>query len=173
MLHFVRVIIENARPVAIGMTFLLAGGPAAACVTCDVGIGIADPLTPGASDLAVDVETGFSFRRTAALGGVVFDAAGRQMSAARPLATPGVVGRIRLSGTPGRQVDIDLPRTARLSRRQGGGIDIADLTLDREAPYILGPDGYLEVDFTGTLAITGPVPPGDYAGEVSVRADYR
>ena len=160
---------------ACALVALISVVPAAAQ---DCNLCFAAPAAPGERPLTIEISTGIAFSRLAIAGqdggSAAIDAQTGAKTTGQGLVDLGgsaVQGRGRISGTPGRRVRIDLPRSVAMSSTDGSTAMLTGLTTDLPAWPVLDPSGSLEFSFGGRLEVRGPGG-GNFRGRIPISVDY-
>lgn len=83
----------------------------------------------------------------------------------------GFVGRVHITGTPLREVQIDLPDSIELTGSRGDIVRVTNIATNLPADSRLGPDGTLDFAFGGRLTLSGSAS-GDYRGRIAITVSY-
>ncbi len=153
-----------------------AGPASAQCLLC------ARPDAPDrASQLAeqplrITIETNLDFSRIANAGGGSIDinptSGTRSMSGrASDLGGMPVRGQVRIEGTPGRGIRVDLPQQVELVAASGLRATVVNLRTDLPAAPRLGADGSLSFAFGGELRLP-PGISGELRGRIPITVSY-
>ena len=135
---------------------------------------------PGNTDerpLRVDVTANLDFARLVAGtggGSIAIDPGSGRAATSGNVATLGGLsfsGRVRVEGTPGRTIRIDMPRDITLTSPTGGVAHVTGITTGLPPVVRIGADGRLEFGFGGRLELTGAAD-GDYRGRIMVTVSY-
>ncbi|MCU0728632.1 MAG: DUF4402 domain-containing protein [Sphingopyxis sp.] len=187
MMDFARLLLlRQSVLAALCLIGMLPVEPAAAqCLLCgDTGSGASAPggngIAPppgGERPLRIDIVANLEFARIVAGpagGSVVVDAASGRAAPSGAISTlsgPSFSARVRIEGTPGAAIRIDLPNEAILTSSTGA---IARLSaIDAALPPVvrLDANGRFEFSFGGRLDVTGSVD-GDFRGRIPVTVSY-
>jgi len=128
--------------------------------------------------LRIEVTTKLSFSRMALTGNGAAQAALDPESGQRKLSGEimglggyPVAGSVTLTGTPGKSVRIDLPRSIKMLSSTGGSILINDIRSTLNAAPRLDANGKLDFSFGGRLEINGNMS-GSFRGRIPITAHY-
>lgn len=155
---------------------LVCSAPAAAddCTLCFADGTSASKDRP----LAIEIATGLVFSRLAVAGQNGGSAAIDPQTGAKvtdhgliDLGGSAVQGRGRISGTPGRAVRIDLPRSVTMTAPDGSSAVLTDLVTDLPAWPTLDGSGALEFSFGGRIEVRGSSG-GNFRGRIPITVDY-
>jgi hypothetical protein len=80
-------------------------------------------------------------------------------------------GKVFLSGAPGRNIRVDLPKTVRMTSAGGGIIEIANMRTNLPSSPRLDANGQLSFTFGGELNISGKIY-GKFRGRFPITAQY-
>lgn len=167
--------------VVLTFAFLaLASAAPAAAQDCTLCFLVPTPQAEksGERPLTIEISTGLAFSRLAIAGQDGGSAAIDPQTGAKTtgqglvdLGGSAVQGRGRISGTPGRTVRIDLPRSVTMSSTDGSTVVLTELTTDLPAWPVLDSSGILEFSFGGRLEVRGSGG-GNFRGRIPISVDY-
>lgn len=155
---------------------LLIGAGPARCMLCTPGEDAAQIDAPEIP-LRIEITTPLNFSRIALTGKggaqIAIDPSGVHSlnGDAVPLGGYPVAGYVMLSGDPGRNVRIDIPREVTMLSSTGGRISITDMRSTLGPSPRLGASGKLEFSFGGRLAVQGDMA-GRFRGRIPITANY-
>jgi hypothetical protein len=151
------------------------------CLLCDTSGGAASATLPveanGERPLRVEVTANLDFARlvAGAGGGSIAIAPGGSTESGSgdvvALGGLGFSGRVRVEGTPGRAIRIDLPREIALTSATGAVARVTGITTGLPPLVRIGPDGRLEFGFGGRLELSGSAD-GEFRGRIPVTVSY-
>ncbi|HVR90351.1 MAG TPA: DUF4402 domain-containing protein [Novosphingobium sp.] len=165
---------------AFGLLALASAAPAEAqdCTLCFSTPAAQAGAKADERPLTIEISTGLAFSRLALAGHDGGSAAIDPQTGAKitghgliDLGGSAVQGRGRISGTPGRQVRIDLPRSVTMSSTDGSTAVLTELTTDLPAWPVLDSSGILEFSFGGRLEVRGQGG-GNFRGRIPISVDY-
>lgn len=148
-------------------------------------VGAAAPLAaepsraPGEeAPLTIEIASGLTFSRLALTGTSGGSVSIDPLSGARStdgglvgLGGATLQGHARITGTPGRAVRIDLPRTVTMTTADGSEARLTDLVTDLPAWPVLDASGALEFSFGGRLEVPAGAT-GRLRGRIPISVDY-
>lgn len=161
--------------------FALTVAPAAAQESC--GLCTGDKSATAASDaaqqpLTIEIDSGLVFSRLALTGERTATAQIDPQSGNKQadsgfidLGGMAVTGRARITGVPGRSVQVIFPSSVTMTSTTGGSAELSNFTTDLPAWPVLDAGGTLEFSFGGKLTLSGPVG-GSLHGRIPIRVDY-
>ncbi len=165
-------------PLALAASALIGAGVATAqCADCAITPG--DPVGPSTQErpLEIEFESTLNFDRLLLNGNGPGTAridpdGGRDVAGSvESIGGRALVGRMILTGEPGRQVDVVFPDKIELIGISGAVITIRQIFSDLPKNAELDSNGRLVVQFGGELGIDGDSD-GDFRGNLLIRADY-
>lgn len=165
------------RPYHALAAFALAGAAPVAAEDC--ALCFETPAAQkGERPLTIEIATGIAFSRLAVAGqdggSAAIDPQTGAKSAGNGLIDLGgsaIQGHGRITGTPGRAVRIDLPRSVAMTSADGSTATLTDLTTDLPPWPVLDAAGTLEFNFGGRIEVRGGSG-GNFRGRIPISVDY-
>lgn len=159
---------------------LIAPMPGAAqCLLCiqptnpvESGSPVAVPERPLTVDVVADLD--FSRLVAGAGGGSLSldpNSGTSREGAIESIGGGGFVGRVHVTGTPLRDVQIDLPPSIELTGSRGDIVRVTNIVTNLPGSARLGADGTLDFAFGGRLVLSGEAS-GDYRGRIAITVSY-
>ncbi len=153
----------------------------AQCLLCgerDIGaIASQSGSSSGAQPLQIELQSGFNFHRLSlrgSRGDMLVETDTRSTGDSNVnLSGHGLIGHVMIRGNPNAEIDVELPRSIRLTCRDGSHIDIDRLTTDLPQNPRLDANGRLEFSFGAALLLPPTANPGDYSASLSIDANYK
>lgn len=165
--------VRKILPFALLAVLSAESAAAQSCALC-----FAAPQSPEERPLTIEISTGLAFSRLAVAGNDGGSAAIDPQTGAKStghglvdLGGSAVQGRGRISGTPGRRVRIELPRSVTMSSTDGSTAVLTELTTDLPAWPVLDGSGTLEFSFGGRIEVHGSGG-GNFRGRIPISVDY-
>lgn len=151
---------------------------AADCILCE-------PAKPGEAGetrreraLEIEITANLVFSRLALTGrgeaSAAIDPASGQRSIGGGMVDLGgvtVQGRGRITGEPGRPVQVQVPPVIIMTSVGGGQARLTDIVTDLPAYPVLDASGTLEFAFGGAIVVDGPSG-GQFRGRIPITVDY-
>lgn len=161
----------------IAAAILLAASPSSGQESCRLCFASAAG-SPGERPLSVEVWADLNFSRLALTGrdggSAVLDpgdGSKRTSGAVLDLGGMPVTGHVRITGTPHREVRIELPQHVAMRAPDGGAGELAAFTTDLPEHAVLDGNGQLEFTFGARLVIRGGKG-GNLRGQIPISVDY-
>lgn len=172
----------KVRTILVLACLALAGAAPAAADDCTLCFSTPVPLSGVASaterPLTIVIATGLIFSRLALAGQDGGSASIDPHTGAKvtdrgmlDLGGSAVQGRGRISGTPGRAVRIDLPRSVAMTSSDGSSAVLTQLVTDLPSWPVLDGSGSLEFSFGGRIEVRGSGG-GNFRGRIPITVDY-
>lgn len=158
----------------------LVAAPAAAQDRCGLCSGTATGNDAAAQEppLTIEIDSGLVFSRLALTGErtattEIDPQSGKKHadSGFIDLGGMAVTGRARITGVPGRSVQVIFPASVTMTSTTGGSAELSGFTTDLPSWPVLDAGGMLEFSFGGRLTLSGPVG-GSLRGRIPIRVDY-
>ena len=157
---------------------LLVAAPAQGQESCRLCLGDSAAGESGERALGIEIWADLNFSRLALNGqsggsAVVDPASGTKRTGGGMLDLGGmpVTGRGRITGTPLREVHIDLPQRVVMTTPDGAEGELASFTTDLPPHPALDANGQLEFTFGARLVISGGRG-GNFRGRIPISVDY-